>query len=167
MRIGLLLVLIGLHLCLSAAAQAAFWWRFGQSPRAIATHLLLTAEWDLLLLAVSQAVILSRLRVAAWADAIFRLLLAVTCTAQVYLYALNVISNLSWGRNMTAHLVTAFAPTVWSGREPFPVGASGITAFGLGTLAVAILLALRGVAVFRPPSASSATGTWRGLGLAM
>ena len=35
---------------------------------------------------------------------------------------------------MTAHLVSAFAPTVWSGREPFPVGPIGITAFGCGTL---------------------------------
>jgi hypothetical protein len=165
MRISPLLVLIGLHVCLSAAAQAAFTWQFGHNPRAIATHVLVIAEWDLVLLAVCRVAALSSLRVAAGADALFRLLLAVMCTAQVYLYALNVISNLSWGRNMTAHLVAAFAPTVWSGREPFPVGARGITAFGLGTLAVA-LLALRGV-LSRPRSGSPAVGTWRGLGLAV
>jgi glucan phosphoethanolaminetransferase (alkaline phosphatase superfamily) len=165
MRISPLFVLIGLHLCLSAAAQAAFTWQFGQNPRAIATHLLVIAEWDLVLLAVCRVAALSSLRVAAGADALFRLLLAVMCTAQVYLYALNVISNLSWGRNMTAHLVAAFAPTVWSGREPFLVGARGITAFGFGTLAVA-LLALRGV-VSRPQSGNPAVATWRGLGLAI
>ncbi len=156
-----------MHVCLSAAGQAVFTWQFGQNPRAIATHLLVVAEWDLALLAACRAVELSRLRAAVWADAVFRLLLAVTCTVQVYLYALNVISNLSWGRNMTAHLVTAFAPTVWFGREPFPVGAGGIAAFGLGTLAAAVLLALRGV-VSRPPSPGpTAAGTRRARGLAI
>ena len=51
--------------------------------------------------------------------------MAVTCALQIYLYALNVISNVSWGRNMTGRLVVAFAPTVWSGREPFPLGRTG------------------------------------------
>ena len=59
-----------------------------------------------------------------------RLLLAVTCTLQVYLYVLNIVSNESWDRNMTAHLVTAFLPTAWSGREAsFPVGKPGIVAY--------------------------------------
>ena len=35
---------------------------------------------------------------------------------------------------MTAHLVVAFLPTVWSGREPFPVGRIGLTAFALGAM---------------------------------
>jgi len=110
---------------------------------------------------------LSRLRAAAWAGAVFRLLLAVTCTAQVYLYALNVISNLSWGRNMTARLVTAFAPTVWSGLEPFPVGARGIAAFGLFTLVVALLLAVRGAARHAPLASRTVAGARRGLGQAI
>jgi hypothetical protein len=160
-------LIIALHLCLSAAVQAVFAWQFGQNPRVIATHLLVVAEWDLALLAACRAVELSSLRAAVWTDAMFRLLLAVTCTAQVYLYALNVISNLSWGRNMTAHLVTAFAPTVWSGREPFLVGAWGIAAFGLGTLGVAVLVALRGAASRPRPAGPSAVGTRRARGLAI
>ena len=39
-----------------------------------------------------------------------------TCLLQTWLYVLNAISNLSWDRNMTAHLVAAFAPTIWSGK---------------------------------------------------
>ena len=54
---------------------------------------------------------------------------------QIHLYTLNMISNVSWGRNISEHLVVSFAPTVWSGREPFPVGATGISLFVLGTLA--------------------------------
>lgn len=133
-----------IHLGLTAAVQAAFAWRFGQNPRVIGTHLLVIAAWDFALLAALRVVELARPRAAAWVGIAFRLLLAVTCTMQVYLYALNLISNLSWGRNITAHLVVSFAPTVWLGREPFPIGASGITAFGLGTLAVAVAIALRG-----------------------
>jgi hypothetical protein len=137
-------VLVGLHLGFSAAAQALFAWQFAQNPRVIATHLLVVAEWDVALLAALRVVEVARPRAVAWPGTVFRLLLAVTCTIQVYLYALNVISNLSWGRNITAHLVAAFAPTVWSGREPFPVGAGAITVFALGTLAVALGLALWG-----------------------
>ena len=48
-------VLIALHVCLSAAGQAVFTWQFGQNPRAIATHLLVVAEWDLALLAACRA----------------------------------------------------------------------------------------------------------------
>jgi glucan phosphoethanolaminetransferase (alkaline phosphatase superfamily) len=159
-------VLLAVHLGISAAVQAAFAWQFGQNPRVIVTHLLVVAEWDLALMAAYRAMELSTWRAAAWPAVLFRLLLAVTCTAQLYLYALNVISNLSWGRNMTAHLVVAFSPTVWSGREPFPVGARGITVFGLGTLAVAVLLALRGRAA-RPTSSSAAGGWQPGRSLAM
>ena len=89
--------------------------------------------------AASPLQALGRLQLAAgrlWPAVTYRFLLAVTCTLQVYLYALNVVSNLSWGRNMTAHLVSAFAPTVWSGREPFPVGARRHQRVRVGTLAL-------------------------------
>ncbi len=65
-----------------------------------------------------------------------RLLPAATFACQIYLYALNFVSNVFWGRNITGHLVAAFAPTVWSGREPFPVGATGIGLFAVGTMAL-------------------------------
>jgi glucan phosphoethanolaminetransferase (alkaline phosphatase superfamily) len=69
------------------------------------------------------------------------LLLAVTCSVQIYVYALSAISNLSWGRNMTGHLVVVFAPTVWAGREPFPLGKTGITAFVVATFSLMIAIA--------------------------
>ena len=145
-------LLIGVHLLVSAAAEGLFVRQFGHSPRVIATHVLVLAEWDLALLMLvtgiaSFAPPTPRLRrtgrEARWPGVIFRLLLAVTCTLQVYLYALNAVSNSSWGRNMTAHLVLAFAPTVWSGKEPFPLGALGITAFTLGTLLLITMLISR------------------------
>src|SRR5437016_3654268 len=71
---------------------------------------------------------------ARWPGRVYRFLMAVTFTLQVYLYALNLLSNLSWGRNISGHLVAAFAPTVWSGREPFPIGPVGISVFACGTL---------------------------------
>jgi membrane-anchored protein YejM (alkaline phosphatase superfamily) len=37
---------------------------------------------------------------------------------------------------MTGHLVVAFAPTVWSGKEPFPLGPVGISVVVIGTLLV-------------------------------
>ena len=80
------------------------------------------------------------------AGAIFMSLIGVTCTLQVYLYALNVISNLSWGRNITGHLVAVFAPTIWSGKEPFPLGPVGISASALGTF----ILTLAAAALCRP-----------------
>jgi len=110
-----------LHLLLTAAVAAAFAWRFDTGARAAASHVLLLASWDLALLAIVTALPLPRQT--------FRILLALTCTLQVYLYALNIVSYESWDRNMTGHLVTAFAPTVWSGREPFPVGKPGIVSF--------------------------------------
>jgi glucan phosphoethanolaminetransferase (alkaline phosphatase superfamily) len=121
-------LLVGVHLLLSAAVEAAFVWKFGHNPRAIASHVLLLAEWDLALVALFR----SGLKL--------RLLFAVTCTLQIYLYALNLVSNLSWGRNITGHLVAAFAPTIWSGKEPFPVGAVGISVFAGGTLALMVLV---------------------------
>jgi hypothetical protein len=148
-------LLIGLHLVLSAAVEALFARQFGHSPRVIATHLLLVAQWDLALLFIVRATasfVPSALRrtgrAGAWPGVTYRLLLAVTCTLQVYLYALNVVSNTSWGRNMTGHLVVAFAPTVWSGKEPFPLGAFGISAFAAGTLLATItVLGLWGGAI--------------------
>jgi glucan phosphoethanolaminetransferase (alkaline phosphatase superfamily) len=121
-------ILLGAHLLVSAAAAVAFASQSGAGPRVVVTHVLLVAEWDLALLALVSALRLPRQA--------FRVLLALTCTAQVYLYALNLVSNESWDRNMTAHLVSAFAPTVWSGKEPFPVGPIGISAFFGGTLLV-------------------------------
>src|SRR6185436_13307636 len=95
------------HLLLSAAAASAFAWAFGQSPRVVAAHVLLIAEWDLALFAAVVAVGAfvrtspPSARRTRWPRLAVRLLLAVTCTLQVYLYALNLVSNLSWGRNMT------------------------------------------------------------------
>ncbi|HEY6508467.1 MAG TPA: sulfatase-like hydrolase/transferase [Vicinamibacterales bacterium] len=147
-----LLVLIGLHLLLSAAAAGLFVWQFGHSPRAIAAHLLLVAEWDLLLLGALAALLAFSAPSALWPGRVYRCLMVATCTLQIYLYALNVVSSLSWGRNMTAHLVFAFAPTVWSGREPFPVGPVGISVFACATL----LLVALGVPRHRVPDAMRA-----------
>jgi hypothetical protein len=127
-------ILIGIHLLLSAAIDAGLAWQFGHSPRAVAAHVLLLAEWDVALLGVLAALVAVSRHAGAWPGLTFRVLLAVTCTLQIYLYTLNLVSNLSWGRNMTGHLVFAFAPTVWSGKEPFPVGALGISVFACGTL---------------------------------
>jgi len=126
-------LLVGVHLFISAVVEALFAWHFGHSPRVVATHVLLVAQWDLALNLVITATA-SFVRGTIWPGVVFRLLFAVTCTLQVYLYALNVVSNTSWGRNITGHLVVAFAPTVWSGKEPFPLGALGISVFTLGTL---------------------------------
>ena len=122
------------HLLLSAAAASAFAWRFGQSPRVVAAHVLLVGEWDLALVAAVSALVALTRPHGRWPRVTLHVLLALTCTLQVYLYALNFVSNMSWGRNMTSHIVVAFAPTVWSGREPFPLGPVGITVFACATL---------------------------------
>jgi hypothetical protein len=128
---------IGLHLLGSAVAASAFAWKFGHDVRAVASHVLVLAEWDLTLAAlVSALMALSTRQDSRWPLSTYRLLMAATCALQVYLYALNAVSNASWGRNVTARLVGAFAPTVWSGREPFPVGPLGITLFTCVTLAL-------------------------------
>ena len=127
------------HLLLSAAAAVGFAWQFGQNPRVVASHMLLVGEWDLALFALLSVVAAWASPRARWPGLAFRLLLALTCTLQVYLYALNLVSNLSWGRNMTGRIVVAFAPTVWSGREPFPVGPVGITTFACATLVLMTL----------------------------
>ena len=143
--------LIAIHLFVSAAVEGLFVWKFGHNARAVAAHVLVLAEWDVALVAVFRALVVLALHRGSssfesepWPRVTCRLLFAVTCTLQVYLYALNLISNLSWGRNITAHLVSAFAPTIWSGKEPFPVGPVGISVFAGGTLALMMVLLARG-----------------------
>jgi glucan phosphoethanolaminetransferase (alkaline phosphatase superfamily) len=101
---------------------------------------LLLAEWDLTLVALAGALIVCRPRLQRWAGGLFRVALIATVTAQLYLYTLNAVSNASWGRNINAHLVSAFAPTIWSGTEPFPVGPRGITALALGIVLIVGLM---------------------------
>jgi glucan phosphoethanolaminetransferase (alkaline phosphatase superfamily) len=115
-------LVVGAHLLFSAVVAAAFSAAFGINARAAAAHVLLLASWDFALLASVTALALPRQT--------FRIVLALTCTLQVYLYVLNIVSYESWDRSMTVHLVTAFWPTAWSGREAsFPVGKIGISAF--------------------------------------
>ena len=148
-----LLRLIGGHLLISGAIAAAFVWRFDQAAQAVTGHVLLIAEWDV---AIAAALLLAgcashgsraRRRPAsidtAWASWVaFCVVLIVTSTLQVYLYALDAISNASWGRNITGHLVAAFAGTVWAGQERFPLGKPGIIAWGAGILAVVAVLVM-------------------------
>ena len=129
--------MVCIHLALSAAVAAAFVFYFGHSRFAIATHVVLLAEWDaLVLLAMGTAVAFLRPHRVEWALVACRFLPAATFTLQIYLYALNVVSNAFWSRNITGHLVTAFAPTVWSGKEPIPLGATGIAICVLGAPAL-------------------------------
>ncbi|HZT75523.1 MAG TPA: sulfatase-like hydrolase/transferase [Vicinamibacterales bacterium] len=127
-------MLVAIHLVTAAAVAAVFAWQFGHAPSTVASHLLLVAEWDLLLVAVARA------RVPRLVSAT---LVGLTLTAQAFLYALDAIGNASWGRNVTLKLVTAFAPTVWSGKEPFPVGRAGITLWLGGTFIVSAMCAMR------------------------
>src|SRR6185369_8867049 len=146
-------VLLAVHLILSGAAAAALAGTAGYGLRAVAAHLLIVAEWDLLLLAIP------------FPRVVLRFVLGLTWAAQIFLYALNVVSTLSWDRTMTAHLVSAFAPTVWSGREPFPVGPVGITAFGSATvLLIAAALGVWGRSIDEAVRAWS--GRLRGVGMA-
>lgn len=131
------------HLVLGGAVAAAFAVAFGRSWHPVAGHVAMLAGWDLVSLALlGSAVAVVPARWRRWTRAACAALPALTVTVQVYLYTLNLVSNLSWGRNITGHLVWSFAPTVWSGREPFPVGRVGISAFVLGTLG-AVLWASR------------------------
>jgi hypothetical protein len=124
---------VTVHLLVTLLAVSAFAWAFGHNVRVVGSHLLLVAEWDLVLLATLAGLAACARPQARWPLNIYRLLMAATCSLQVYLYALNGISNLSWGRNINGHLIVAFAPTVWSGREPFPLAARGISLFAIGT----------------------------------
>jgi len=130
---------IVVHLLCSTAVATAFAWKFGYTMRPVLTHILLVAEWDLSLAALvgGLTVLCSRQRMR-WQTGTYRFLMTATCTVQAYLYALNLISNLSWGRNISGHLVVVFAPTIWSGREPFPVGRMGIMAFFVGIFALVV-----------------------------
>jgi glucan phosphoethanolaminetransferase (alkaline phosphatase superfamily) len=140
-RLSLPLV-VAVHLLVSAAAASVFATEFSHNWRAVFAHLTLLTQWDLSLAAVLVALVSIRPE-ARWPILLYRALMILTCTAQIYLYALSAVSNLAWGRNMTGHLVVAFAPTVWSGREPFPVGAIGITLFACGALLAMIALMAR------------------------
>ena len=126
---------IGIHLTATALIAALFAWRFGHTPHGIAAHVLILGQWDLTLAASVAALLAWRpqlgARRAGWA---LMVLIALTCTLQIYLYALNLVSNLSWGRNITGHLVFVFAPTVWTGHESFPVGRVGISVGSFGIL---------------------------------
>jgi glucan phosphoethanolaminetransferase (alkaline phosphatase superfamily) len=140
--------LVAGHLVVSAAVAWMFVWRFGHAPHGIAGHVLLVAEMDLVLVGVTAALLAFCPQLGSRrAGLIFMLLFAVTCTLQSYLYALSFISNASWGRNITGHLVYVFAPTVWSGKEAFPLGPTGISMVALGTLALVATAASQ----FRPP----------------
>ena len=125
------------HLVVSTAVAAAFAWRFGQSGGTVASHLLLLAEWDLLIVTAVRALPAPRRRISA------ALLLAATFSLQAWLYAFDAIANASWGRNITGRLILAFAPTVWSGREPFPLRRTGIVAIAAATVLVMLALAWR------------------------
>jgi glucan phosphoethanolaminetransferase (alkaline phosphatase superfamily) len=135
-----LLTFVALHLLATAGVAAIFASRFSHNPLATAAHVLLVAEWDLALVASFGAfVAISRAR---WPLIAYRVLMALTCTLQVYLYTLDAVSNLSWGRNITARLVTAFAPTVWSGKEPFPVGPIGISSCAIATVVLMLVVVI-------------------------
>ncbi len=134
LRVGLF---VCIHLLVSAAAAAAFVLYFGHRWFAVAAHVAVLAEWDaLILIVLATAVAFLRPRRAEWTLAACRFLPAATFTLQIYLYGLNVVSNAFWSRNVSGHLVAAFAPTVWSGKEPIPVGAPGIGLFVVGTVAL-------------------------------
>ena len=122
---------VGIHLLISGVIAAEFAWRFGHDAATVASHVALLAAWDIFLASLIPA-LGRRGHSSSWAA--YRVLLSVTATFQLYLYALDAVSNASWGRNITAHLVVAFAPTVWSGQEPFPVGPRGIVLFSAGAL---------------------------------
>lgn len=132
---------IAIHLLVTAIVAAAFAWRFAHPWSTIASHLLLVAEWDLLLLMLWRAV--------RWPRAISVALFGATLAAQTWLYVLDAIGYGSWGRTVTWRLVSAFAPVMWSGKEPFPVGRPGITLFLGGPLVVMLVVAARWM---RPPA---------------
>ena len=136
----LLPIVVTAHLALSALIASAFVWRFGSAPHPIAGHLFLLAEWDLALALVAITVIACAPRFPRLAGRMFGVALAATITLQLYLYTLDLVSNMAWGRNMNGHLVVAFAPTIWSAREPFPVGRLGIVTITLGLLLTAAFI---------------------------
>src|SRR5665213_609000 len=127
---------IGIHLLTSGVVATAFARQFGQRWLAVPAHVLVVAEWDaLLLLVLATLIAFLPERGLIWARVACRVLPAATFTFQIYLYALDAVSNAFWGRNITGHLVVSFVPTVWSGKEPLPVSAAGIGIFTAGVLA--------------------------------
>ena len=120
-----------LHFVASAIVVCALGWQFGHNWRAVAAHLLLLAEWDIALFLSTR-----------WSRVAYRVGIAATCVLQFYLYGLNLVSNQSWGRNITGRIVVAFAPTIWSEREPFPVGKLGVVAFLAGPIVIAAILVM-------------------------
>ncbi len=135
------------HLLLTALAAAALAWQSGHAPGTVASHLLLVAEWDLAILAAGRALRLRRPAMVA--------LFGSTFTAQAILYTLDAVSNASWGRNVTWRLVYAFAPTVWSGKEAFPVAAPGITLFLTATFVTMTTISVRWIQIARPAASRS------------
>jgi glucan phosphoethanolaminetransferase (alkaline phosphatase superfamily) len=134
-------------LAASAAVAALFVWRFGHAPHGIAAHVLILAVCDVALLSLVAALAACFPRLGAHRAGLLLMILGgIVCTLQTYLYALNLVSNGSWGRNITGHLVGVFAPTIWSGQEPFPVGRSGISVIASGILLVMLLPA----SIWRP-----------------
>jgi glucan phosphoethanolaminetransferase (alkaline phosphatase superfamily) len=124
------------HAVLSGAAAAAFAWRFGQTSWPVLAHAALVAEWDAVGIALLSALAAACPTRTRWARTASAIWMAATLTLQVYLYVLDLVSNLSWGRNISGALVAAFAPTVWSGRETFPVAPVAVRAFIFGVPAV-------------------------------
>jgi len=159
-----LLALVALHLLISATIAAVFAWRFSHNSLAAVSHVLLLGEWDLALVALFSA--FATRSQARWPIGAYRALMAITVTLQVYLYTLNAVSNLSWGRNITARLITAFAPTVWSGKEPFPVGALGISIFAIVTLVLMLALVSWGTyGIVENDVAPARARRWRAVGI--
>ena len=130
------MLLPGIHLLLSGAVAAGFVVAFGQRWISVASHVLVVAEWDaVVLLTLGLLVAFLPRRRQRWARLACRLLPAATLAFQIYLYALDIVSNMFWGRDITVQLVSAFAPTALTGKEALPVSAAGIWLFMLGVLA--------------------------------
>lgn len=126
---------IAIHLFVTTLIAFAFAFKFGHAPSTVASHLVLVAEWDLLLLMLWRAV--------RWRRAVPVALFSATFAAQTWLYVLDAIGYGSWGRTVTWRLVSAFAPVMWSGKEPFPVGRPGIVLFLGGPLVAMLFVAAR------------------------
>src|SRR5262249_9699164 len=135
-RVVLIGSLVAAHVVLSGAVAAAFAWRFGQTSWPILAHPALVAEWDAVGIAVLIALVAAWPTRVRWTRTVCAVWSAATLTLQIYLYTLDLVSNLSWGRNISGTLVAAFAPTVWFGREVFPVGPTAAPAFMLGVPAL-------------------------------
>src|SRR5471030_3262550 len=98
------------HLLVSGLTAFAFMRAFGHRKFAVVMHVIVLAGWDvLLLLFLGALVAYAPPRRTAWVTRACAWLPAATFTLQIYLYALNVISNAFWGRNITLRLLAAFA----------------------------------------------------------